>query len=112
MAHCKAPTTTSFGHLIFHQSSQDLLARRDDIRPGDVITLSSASFKGKKGLQSYAMEVGQGVAIVLEFEVKKSKIRVVQAAGKANHYPTLESVSYRLEDLKAGDVRVFRPVHA
>jgi len=87
-----APTSTSFGHLIFHQSSQSLLSRRDDIRPGDVLTLSDASFKGKKGLQSYASEVGQAVGIVVEFEGKKSKVRVVQAAGKANHYPTLESV--------------------
>lgn len=31
---------------------------------------------------------------MLEFEAKKGKLHVAQAATKQNHYPTLESVTY------------------
>lgn len=75
---------------------------------------------------------------MLDFEVKKGKLHVAQAATKQNHYPTLESVTYvvilskprltfpsgldpdtralssilryRLEDLKTGEVSIYRAV--
>lgn len=75
---------------------------------------------------------------MLEFEAKKGKLHVAQAATKQNHYPTLESVTYvfyppnldsiflpawtlttvplssilryRLEDLKTGEVSIYRAV--
>lgn len=110
ISHAAAPTSSStFGHLVFHQSGGDLLSRRDDIRAGDIVVLDSCHFKGKKGLVSYQTDVARNVGVVLEFEEKKSKAHVAQASGKANHYPSLDSVNYRLEDLKNGEVKVFRP---
>lgn len=75
---------------------------------------------------------------MLEFEAKKGKLHVAQAATKQNHYPTLESVTYvflfpkprltflpglgpdtrflssilryRLEDLKTGQISIYRAV--
>jgi hypothetical protein len=81
----------------------------------------------------YDQHVEHGHGIVLDFELKKGKLHVAQAASKANAHPTLETAScvhlslprhleqnadvvrsslnrYRLEDLKTGDVVIYRAV--
>lgn len=58
----------------------------------------------------YDQHVEQGHGIVIDFELKKGKLHVAQAASKANAHPTLETSSYRLEDLKTGDVVIYRAV--
>lgn len=51
-------------------------------RPGDIAALHDARLKGKKGLQSYTQQAGSVedplVGIVVEFEAKKHKMRVLQ----------------------------------
>lgn len=76
------PPFDSFGYLIYSQSGTSVLRRASDIMPGDVIELCDAKFKGHKGLQTYHQAVGVGerlVAVVADFEVKKSKVKVFQA---------------------------------
>ncbi|CDZ97442.1 Src homology-3 domain [Phaffia rhodozyma] len=110
-AHCQPPTEDgmSFGHLIFHQTGKSVQARRDDIRPGDIVLIEHAHFRGKKGLTHYTTDVEFENGVVLEFEAKKSKVKVAQAVGKANAYPTLDAASYKLEDLQSGSAKFFRP---
>jgi len=49
---------------------------------------------------------------VNEFEDKKGKVKVWQAALHANTYPTVESISYRLDDLKSGTIKIYRVADA
>ena len=66
--------------------------------------------KGYQGIHAYHRHVGAGeplVGIANEFEVKTSKIRVFQA-NQSVRQQTLECVSYRLEDLKSGTLKVYR----
>jgi len=59
-------------------------------------------------------EGGRGgplVGIVSEFDSKKSKVRVWQANQHVGQQ-TVENVSYRLEDLKSGQVKVYRVLEA
>ncbi|CCL98530.1 uncharacterized protein FIBRA_00529 [Fibroporia radiculosa] len=104
----------SFGHLIYAQSGSAVQRRVSDLMPGDVIILHDAKFKGHKGLQSYHQHVGIGdplYAIIGDYEVKKSKVRVFQANQHVGQQ-TVESMSYRLEDLKSGTIKIFRVLEA
>ncbi|KAH7337076.1 hypothetical protein B0J17DRAFT_574016 [Rhizoctonia solani] len=97
----------SFGWLVFAQSASTVQRRASDIMPGDIIVMTDVKLKGHKGLQAYSTHVnGELVGVVGEFEAKKHKVKVWQPALQPNTYPTVESVSYRLEDLKSGTVQV------
>jgi myosin tail region-interacting protein MTI1 len=96
-----------YGHIIYMQSGATVQRRVTDIMPGDVITLSDAKLKGHKGLQTYHQHVGEQepcVGIISDFEPKKAKVKVLQASKQVGHQ-TVETVSYRLEDLKSGTVK-------
>ncbi|KZO92665.1 hypothetical protein CALVIDRAFT_567152 [Calocera viscosa TUFC12733] len=112
----KPLTPHAYGHLIFAMSGQSLQRRTSDIMEGDVAVITDAEFKGRRGLVPYHQHVGSAsdplVGIVHEFEPKNSKIRVLTASQHPNHYPTIESVSYRLEDLKQGTFKVYRIAQA
>ncbi|KII86840.1 hypothetical protein PLICRDRAFT_113960 [Plicaturopsis crispa FD-325 SS-3] len=98
----------SYGYLVYSQVAASVQKRISDIMPGDVVVLSDAKFKGHKGLQSYAQSAGVGeplIGIVSEYDTKKSKVKVFQANQHVGQQ-TVESVSYRLEDLKNGSVKV------
>jgi len=99
----------SYGWLVFSQNGASVQRRSSDIMPGDIIVLTDAKLKGHKGLQGYSTQLsGELVGVVCEFEAKKSKVKVWQPALHPNSYPAVESVSYRLEDLKSGSVMVYR----
>jgi len=109
-----APPFDSFGYLIYEQSGSAVHRRASDIMPGDVIVLHDAKLKGHKGLQIYHQNVGMGeplVAIIGDYEVKKMKVKVFQANQHVGQ-DSVESVSYRLEDLKSGIVKIFRVLEA
>ena len=74
---------SSFGYLIYVQTGSSVTKRAAEIMPGDIITLQDAKLKGHKGIQTYHRNVGEGtpvVAIVGEYEPKKSKIKAYQAS--------------------------------
>ena len=88
---------SSFGYLIYVQTGSSVTKRAADIMPGDIITLQDAKLKGHKGIQTYNQSVGEGVpvvAIVGEYEPKKSKIKAYQASqhvGSQVRHPIIES---------------------
>ncbi|KAI0819247.1 hypothetical protein BC628DRAFT_1423970 [Trametes gibbosa] len=102
------PPFESFGYLVYSQSATAVQRRASDIMPGDVLVAHDAKFKGHKGLQSYHQHVGAGqplLAVIVDFETKKSKVRVFQANQHVGQQ-SVEAASYRLEDLKSGSVKV------
>ncbi|KAF8904804.1 hypothetical protein CPB85DRAFT_959686 [Mucidula mucida] len=112
------PVAPAYGYAVFVQSGASVQKRVGEIMPGDVVWISEARFKGHKGLQGYSQHVGGEagggeavVGVVSEFEGKKSKVRVFQANQHVGQQ-TVEAVSYRLEDLKSGTVKVFRVLEA
>ncbi|KIK14819.1 hypothetical protein PISMIDRAFT_17009, partial [Pisolithus microcarpus 441] len=101
-----------WGYVIYAQTGAMVQRRIVDIMPGDVISFWDAKLKGHKGLHAYSQTAGMGesgalVGIVHEFEAKKSKVRVWQANQHVGQQ-SVEIVSYRLDDLKSGTVKVFR----
>jgi len=109
-----ASSDAPFGHLIYHQVGSSVHRRIGDILPGDIIVLQDAKLKGHKGIQSYHQTVGAGeavIAIIADYEVKKIKIRVLQANQHVGQQ-SVESTSYRLEDLKSGTALIFRVLEA
>ncbi|KIY45192.1 hypothetical protein FISHEDRAFT_67131 [Fistulina hepatica ATCC 64428] len=97
-------------YLIYWQTGGTVHRRATEIMPGDVTVLRDVRFKGHKGLQAYNQVVGQDgdvIGIISEYEVKKCKLRVFQANQHVGQQ-TVEVVSYRLDDLKNGDVKVYR----
>ncbi|GAB1520668.1 hypothetical protein RhiTH_003753 [Rhizoctonia solani] len=99
----------SYGWPVFAQNGGTVQRRSSDIMPGDIIVMTDIKLKGHKGLQAYSTHVsGELVGVVSEFEAKKHKVKVWQPALQPNTYPTVESASYRLEDLKSGTIQVYR----
>ncbi|KAG0692164.1 hypothetical protein DFH29DRAFT_566703 [Suillus ampliporus] len=122
-----------WGYLIYVQTAGSVQRRVAEILPGDIIAFWDAKLKGYKGLHAYSQTVGTGengplIGVVSEVEGKKSKVRVWQANQHVGQQvsllrrwrrmangaltpkatQTVENVSYRLEDLKSGHVKVFR----
>ncbi|KAF9553705.1 hypothetical protein CPC08DRAFT_737873 [Agrocybe pediades] len=113
-----APTPSSsndaYGYLIYHQTGPTVHKRLSDIMPGDIVCIIDAKLKGHKGLglQTYHQTVAPAgseplVGVVGEFEPKKTKVRVFHASVHVGGQ-SVDSVSYRLEDVRSGDVKVYR----
>ncbi|PPQ70453.1 hypothetical protein CVT25_005349 [Psilocybe cyanescens] len=104
-----------YGYTVYVQNGPAVVKRASEIMPGDVVEIHDAKLKGHKGLQTYHQTVGGAgetlIGVVGEFEAKKSKIRVFHANQHVGQQ-TVESVSYRLEDLKSGIVKVYRVLDA
>ncbi|KAH8989107.1 hypothetical protein EDB92DRAFT_1799831 [Lactarius akahatsu] len=97
-----------YGFLVYAQTAAQVHTRLADIMPGDVVVLEGARFKGHKGLHTYSMSAGESapcMGVVSEFDPKKLKLRALQANQRVGQ-ATVESVSYRLEDLKSGTIKV------
>ncbi|KAH9949793.1 hypothetical protein B0H21DRAFT_726006 [Amylocystis lapponica] len=108
------PPFESFGYLYYAQTGSAVQKRASDVMPGDVIVLHDAKLKGHKGLQSYHQHVGADqpvLAIVTDYDVKKAKVKTFQANQHVGQQ-SVESVSYRLEDLKSGSIKIFRVLEA
>lgn len=99
---------SSFGYPIYVQTGSLVTKRAADIMTGDIIVLQDAKLKGHKGIQAYHQTVGAGtpvVAVVAEYEPKKSKVKTYQASqhvGNQVRHTTISS-SIVLTDL-------FRPL--
>ena len=76
-----------YGPVIYIQNGPSVQKRASDIMPGDIVTIRQAKFGGRKGLTGYSTTVEFVVGIVNEFEDKKGKAKVWQAALHANTYP-------------------------
>ena len=98
-----------WGYLVYAQTGSAVQKRLSEIMTGDVVEFVDVRFKGHKKLQPYSQHVGAAgeplVGVVSEVEHKKSKVKLLQANQHVGQQ-TVESVSYRLEDLKSGTVKV------
>jgi hypothetical protein len=91
--------------------------RADEIRPGDIITLRNAKLQGKHGPMhaKYSIEVGGDgvghVGVVSEWDGTKKKVRAWEQGrdGKGKK-GKVQLESYKLDDLRSGEVRVWRVV--
>ena len=116
-----------WGYIVYTQTGATVHRRVSNILPGDVITFVDARLKRRKGLSTYTQSLGNGeplVGIVSEFDRKKCKVSVWQAnqhvelqanppifqwlthGRNGGATQTVENVSYRLEDLESGQVKV------
>lgn len=71
-----------YGILIYAQTGPQVHTRLTDVMPGDIAVLDGAKLKGYKGLHTYSMSAGEGtpcMGVVSEFDVKKLKLKVLQA---------------------------------
>jgi hypothetical protein len=88
----------NYGYLIFAMSGPNLQRRTSDIMEGDIVVVTDAEFRGRKGLVPYHQHAGSAadplVGVVHEFEPKNSKIKVLTASQHPNHYPVR---SFRIE---------------
>ncbi|KAH0175145.1 hypothetical protein KCU67_g397, partial [Aureobasidium melanogenum] len=105
--------TRAYGALVYANLANASVQQFDEIRPGDIITLRNAKLQGKHGAmhKSYAMDVGMGVnshvAVVVDWDGTKKKVRAWEQ-GREKQKIRMES--FRLGDLRSGEVRVWRVV--
>jgi hypothetical protein len=102
----------AYGALVYANLANASVQQFDEIRPGDIITLRNAKLQGKHGAmhKSYAMDVGMGaghVAVVVDWDGTKKKVRAWEQ-GREKQKCRMES--FRLGDLRSGEVRVWRVV--
>ncbi|CAN6647312.1 hypothetical protein TRVA0_022S01156 [Trichomonascus vanleenenianus] len=101
----------SYGAVIYSNLSNASVKQWDEIRPGDVIAFRNAKFQGHKGglHQKYTAEAGRGdgihAGIVYEWDGSKRKVRIFEQNPDKNK---VKQESYRLNDLKSGEVKAFR----
>jgi hypothetical protein len=110
------PAGASWGVPLLALAGGTVLDRGADvIRPGDVVGLWGADFKGKRGIVQYHTSFGSpnepSIAVCVEHEERKNKLKVVllpDAAASKRKTTAPEEVSLRLDDLKSGVVKVYR----
>lgn len=109
--------TRAYGALVYANLANASVQQFDEIRAGDVVTLRNAKFEGKAGAmhQKYKADVGMvsaggnagHVAVVEEWDGTRKKVRVWEQGREKGR---LRGESYRLGDLRSGEVRVWRVV--
>ena len=101
----------AFGALVYANLANASVMQFDEIRAGDIVTLRNAKFEGKHSgpmHQKYKQDLGAGhVAIVAEWDGTRKKVRAWEQ-GREKAKVRMES--FRLGDLKSGEVRVWRVV--
>lgn len=104
----------SYGALIYANLANASTIQHDEIRPGDIVTFRNAKFSGHKGglHQKYSLEVGKPgvdhVAVIAEWDGTKKKIRAWEQTAEKGKKAKVREESYRVGDLKSGEVRVWR----
>ncbi|KAK7543022.1 hypothetical protein IWX49DRAFT_577508 [Phyllosticta citricarpa] len=101
--------TRAYGALVYANLGNASVQQHDEIRPGDIISLRNAKFQGKHGTMhaKYSMDVGKPdhVGVVIEWDGTKKKIRAYEQ-GRENK--KVKAESFRMADLRSGEVRVWR----
>lgn len=103
--------TRAYGALVYANLANASTQQFDEIRPGDIITFRNAKFAGHKGSlhQKYSQDVGNHVGVVIDWDGTKKKIRVwEQGNQERGKKAKVRDESYRVADLKSGEVRVWR----
>ncbi|TID20513.1 hypothetical protein E6O75_ATG05277 [Venturia nashicola] len=122
--------TRAYGALVYANLGNASVQQFDEIRPGDIVSFRNAKFSGKHSgaLHSkYSLDVAIHVGVVTEWDGTKKKVRVAEqgrdvngegdggkgtnsSKDKKKKKGKIEVESYRLGDLRSGEVRVWRVV--
>ncbi|KAI1763753.1 hypothetical protein GGR53DRAFT_496389 [Hypoxylon sp. FL1150] len=101
--------TRAYGALVYANMANASTQLNDQIRPGDIISIRNAKFQGKHGPMhaKYSTEVGKPdhVAIVAEWDGTKKKVRAWEQGRESKK---VKQESFKLEDLRSGEVKVWR----
>jgi len=101
--------TRSYGALVYANLANATVTQFDEIRPGDIVSFRNARFQGKHGSlhAKYSAEAGKPdhVAVVGEWDGTKKKIRAWEQGRESKK---VKSESFRLGDLRSGEVKVWR----
>lgn len=101
--------TRAYGSLVYANIGNASTQMNDEIRPGDIISIRNAKFQGKHGAmhQKYSMEVGKPdhVGIVSEWDGVKKKVRAWEQGRESKK---TKQESFKLEDLRSGEVKIWR----
>lgn len=100
--------TKSYGVNIYKNVNNHNIAKIDDIKPGDILCIKNGKFQVHKGLGSKTILVGDDeiyASVIYEYDPKKEKIKVYEISNGQ-----LKKESYKLGEMKSGQVRVFRVV--
>lgn len=121
----------SYGAVLYQNLANASERHYDEIRRGDIVVFRGARFQGHKGSlhTKYTSEAGTGgsspgpgpegkagasgvhVGIVYEWDGAKRKIKVFEQPENAvSGGSKIKAESYRLNDLKSGEVKVFRVI--
>ncbi|SOV08202.1 uncharacterized protein UDID_00766 [Ustilago sp. UG-2017a] len=106
------PVGLSLGATVLTQVGPTCMESNDEPRPGDIVYCANADFKGKKGLAPYHALYGSQsdplLAVVVEVEAKKNKLRCVTQGSGSKKGGAVEEISLRMDDFKSGIVKVYR----
>ncbi|KAK9247557.1 hypothetical protein V1506DRAFT_531508 [Lipomyces tetrasporus] len=103
--------TRAHGAVVYSNLANASVTQVDEIKAGDIISFRNGKFQGHKGglHQKYSLEVGKPdhCAVVQEWDGTKRKVKVLEQSKEKGK---VRAESYRLGDLKSGEVIVFRVV--
>jgi hypothetical protein len=100
----------SHGALVYSNLGNSSTTQFDEIRPGDIVAFRSAVFQISGGLRGKSTtEVGKPdhVAVIQEWNGIKKKLKVLE---QRREHKKVAHNSYKIGDLKSGEVHVFRPM--
>ena len=103
--------TRAFGAVVYANMANATVQQLDEIRTGDIISFRNTKMQGHKGpvKQKYNIDVGKPdhVAVVVDWDGTKKKIRAWEQ-GRESKKVKIES--FRLGDIKSGEVKIWRVV--
>ncbi|ODV91040.1 hypothetical protein CANCADRAFT_26198 [Tortispora caseinolytica NRRL Y-17796] len=99
------------GICVYMNIGNSSVRQLDEIRPGDIILFRTAKFQGHKGSlhQKYSLDLGSPVhtGFVAEWDGSKRKVKVVEQSREKGK---VRAESYRIPDMKSGEIEVYRMV--
>lgn len=99
----------AYGALVYANLANATVQQLDEIRSGDIITFRNAKFQGHKGpmKSKYAFDVGKPdhIGIVVDWDGTKKKVRAWEQ-GRESKKVRIES--FKLSDMRSGEVKVWR----
>lgn len=98
------------GALIYSNFGNSSTKQFDEIRPGDIVAFRTAVFQGHGGLRGKVVtEIGKPdhVAVIQEWNGSKKKLKVLEQRQEIRR---VSHSSYKIGELKSGEVHVFRPM--
>jgi hypothetical protein len=99
----------SYGALVYANLANASIQQSDEIRAGDIVSFRNTRFQGHRGglHQKYSSEVGKPdhVGVIVDWDGTKKKIHAWEQGRESKK---VKPESFKLGDLKSGEVKVWR----